>query len=46
MKSENSEICRRLRSQLAKLHDITRILLRIKKVRHSGRGYKSRRGIW
>ncbi|CAM9117808.1 unnamed protein product [Pylaiella littoralis] len=32
MKSENSEICRRLRSQLAKLHDITRILLRIKKV--------------
>lgn len=32
MKAENAEICRRLRSQLGKLHDITRIVMRIKKV--------------
>lgn len=33
VKAENMEICRRLRSQLGKLHDITRIIMRIKKVR-------------
>eukprot|EP00903_Cladosiphon_okamuranus_P011998 g11267.t1 len=32
VKAENAEICRRLRSQLGKLHDITRIIMRIKKV--------------
>lgn len=31
MKAENAEICRRLRSQLSKLNDITKIIMRIKK---------------
>lgn len=33
VKAENTEIYRRLRAQLGKLHDITRIILRIKKAR-------------
>lgn len=35
MQAENAEICRRLRSQLGKSHDMARTLLRIKKVKGS-----------
>lgn len=35
MLSENAEICRQLRSQLGKSHDLARTLLRIKKARNT-----------
>ncbi|CAM9928524.1 unnamed protein product [Ascophyllum nodosum] len=38
MQAENAEICKRLRSQLGKSHDMARILLRIKKARTKREG--------